>query len=585
MIEQDFNLAQQHHEAGQLAEAEALYRQILSRQPDHRDALHFLGLIELQLEHYDAALLLMNRALALEPDRAEFHANRGVAYLATGNLQQAAESFRRAVELDPDYVEARQNLAAVLRKSGRLDEAVAEYRQIATLRPESAESQNNLGDAQLSAGQIDDAIASFRKALALRPDSPDIQFNLGNALARAHQPDEAIALLRRAEKIRPKDATIHNTLAGALMQKSQYDEAIALLRLTLKLKPDYPGAASDLGNALLAQERIAEAMAAYQAVLKTHPDFAQAHWNYALALLLTGDYSRGWPEFDWRWKLDGYKDVRPDDSRPIWDGSDPAGLRILLYAEQGFGDAIQFFRYASLVSRRGGKVIVRAPKPLLRLFRDSEEITVVPPDAPLPPFDVHYPLMSLPRLFNTTMETIPAVVPYLRTNPELVESWKSRLPADPKRLKVGLAWRGRSIPDPRRSIPLESLAPLREVPDVQWISLQIGAPAPQPPISLVDISAQIADFADTAALMANLDLIVTIDTAVAHLAGALGLHVWTLLPFAPDWRWMLGLEKNAWYPTMRLFRQPRPGDWGNVLKRIAAELNSLSAHRASGGAS
>jgi hypothetical protein len=310
------------------------------------------------------------------------------------------------------------------------------------------------------------------------------------------------------------------------------------------------------------------------------PDNAEAHWHLAGALLRRCDFDEGWREFEWRWRL-RHSAPRRSFTQPEWDGGDLQGRTILLYCEQGFGDVIQFIRYVPLVAKLGAPVIVPAPSQLARLLQSVPGARIVTND-PLPPFDLQLPLLSLPRVFNTGLQTIPAAIPYLHPDPLLVDQWKLKTSCPGNGMKVGLAWAGRATHpnDRNRSISLQRLSPLTEINGPVFFSLHKGEPAAQatnPPagMKLIDLMADVHDFADTAALIANLDLVITVDTAVAHLAGAMGKAVWVLLPFPSDWRWLLNRDDSPWYPTMRLFRQAQPGDWAAPILQIATALRRV----------
>jgi hypothetical protein len=327
--------------------------------------------------------------------------------------------------------------------------------------------------------------------------------------------------------------------------------------------------------------KVAEAEDACRRALLLAPDFAAAHWNLALNLLLQGRYTEGWQEYEWRWRKPDFTSPCRHTDVPLWDGSPLQGRTIVLHAEQGFGDAIQFVRYAPLVARRGGAVVVECHPQLVQLMKTVEGVqAVVPFGAPLPPFSCQAPLLSLPRIFGTTLHTIPSRCPYLFASSEYRDKWTALIYAQSASLRIGLVWAGKSYPDPLRSCRLADLAPLAVTDKVIFYSLQLGAGlehsvSPPTGMRLIDLTAQIHDFADTAALIEQLDLVISIDTAVAHLAGALGKPIFTLLPFAPDWRWMLERSDSLWYPTMRVFRQGHQGDWGPVVTRVHSAFDNL----------
>ena len=424
------------------------------------------------------------------------------------------------------------------------------------------------------AGRLADAEALYRQVLAARPDFVSAYNNLGSILTQREAFDEAVELLAKATNLKPDFSGAWYNLAMALDKLGQYERSIAAYRKTIALDPNYSDAVNNLANVLQSARRLEESVIAHRQAVAMRPDFAWAHWNLGLALLAQGDYAHGWPEFEWRLQVNEPGHPRPNFTQPRWDGSPLHGKRILLWTEQGYGDMMQFVRYVSIVLERGGKPILYCPDNLVRLFRRVPGVeNVIDRAGPLPEFDVECPLMSLPLAVGTTPATILAKIPYLTGDPEM---WRDRL-AGCRGLKVGLVWSGRAMPDPRRTVPFAELAPLAKVPGITWISLQrreADQPHPPPPpgMELIDWTNELGDFADTAALIHHLDLVVSIDTAVVHLAGAMGKTVFALLPFAPDWRWMLNESRTPWYPEMRLFRQPEFGDWKTPIRQIAGIL-------------
>jgi Flp pilus assembly protein TadD len=480
----------------------------------------------------------------MNPSAAIFHGTLGRAMAALGKLYEASIAYRQSLRLDPDQADLWYNLGNVLHKGGAYEDAAAAFREALTRIPNNADAWNNLGNSLYSLGRTDEAIDAFNKALALQPDI----------------------------------AEAHNNLGNALREKGKLDESIAHCRSAIKLDPNYPEAHNNLGSAMLQQLRLDEATSAFERALELKPDHPYAHLNLGLTLLLRGDFEHGWEHYEWRWKLKLLAEYLSDVKQPKWDGSALDGKRILLHAEQGFGDTIQFARLIPQVADRGGKVTLLCPPQLIRLLKGIPAIDeLIPPGQGLPKFDVHCPLLSLAHVLGITVEKIPAQVPYLRIDPELSSRWRKRMPEG--RRRIGLVWAGRASNqnDPNRSIRLEALVPLGGVEGIQFVSLQKGdaaAQASNPPVgmSIIDCGAELEDFTDTAALIDQLDLLITVDTAAAHLAGALGKPVWILLPHFPDWRWMLDREDSPWYPTARLFRQPAVGDWKTPIDRIAQEL-------------
>ena len=428
----------------------------------------------------------------------------------------------------------------------------------------------------MNKGQLDAAIAACRRAIALKPNSPKASVNLGNALAAKGQFDEAMAAYRHVLAIRPDYAEAHCNLANVLREKGELDEALAACRQAIALNPNLPETYVNLGNVLIDKGQLDEAIATYRQAMAIKPDYAEAHHNLGLSLLMRCEFEQGWLEYEWRWKSRSFSSPRRGFSQPRWDGGDLKGRTILLYAEQGIGDTIQFIRYLPMVVERGGKIFVETQKELIRLLRQlpGVERWIARGDA-LPAFDVHCPLMSLPRLFNTTLQTIPSQKDILLPDPALAQAWRLRLEQQPPGFKVGLVWAGRPTHknDRNRSISLSLLAPLATVEGISFYSLQKGEAARQtadPPagMRIIDWTDELHDFADTAALIAQLDLIISVDTAVVHLAASMGKPVWMLIPFVPDWRWTLNRDDSPWYPTIRLFRQTAFGDWPGVIGRV-----------------
>jgi len=440
-------------------------------------------------------------------------------------------------------------LAVQHHRAGRLGEAEQLYRQVLAQQPENADALHFLGVLAHQVGRNDLAVDLISKAIALNPNWPDAYSNLGTVLQEQGQMEAAIAAHRRA----------------------------------VALKPNSPEAYGNLGNALWRHGQRHEAVAAWQQAVALHPNYPDAHHNLSLALLLAGEYRQGWEKFEWRWQRNDYRALQRNFAQPQWDGRPLAGTTILLHAEQGLGDTLQFVRYVPLVAQRGGRVILECQPELQRLLQAVHtDIPVVTKGQSLPHFDLHCPLLSLPRVIGTTLGNIPRQIPYLQANAQAAQTWQNRLAAPGPVMKIGLAWAGSPTHnnDRQRSLKLADLARLAGVSGVRFYSLQKGAAAgeakaPPPGMELTDWTPELNDFAATAALLAHLDLVIAVDTAVVHLAGAMGKPVWTMIPFVPDWRWLLEREDSPWYPTMRLFRQPRIGDWDSVIARMALTLSAL----------
>jgi len=470
---------------------------------------------------------------------------------AQGRRLEAARCYTEALKLFPGFSEAAYNLGRMMQELGRVEEAMACYRQAVRIRPDFAMAWGNLGVACRDAGRLEEAVDCFQQVLRLKPGAPEALNNLGNARRARLEHDEAIACFQAALRHRPADAEIHVNLANAWREKGNPAEAANCLRRAIQLRPD----------------------------------FAEAHWDLAFALLLQGDFQRGFEEYEWRWRRAGF--APRQFPFPEWRGEEPRGRRLLVHAEQGAGDAIQFVRLVAALAARGARVALECPAALAALFESVEGAERVLVRGQLPPepgFDAHVPLLSLPRLLGLTLETIPASTPYLRPPGGRQAMLPAPANSPGRQLKAGLVWRGnpQHKNDRHRSLPVEWLEPLLTVPGVDFYSLQLGAPAGEPPArppfdKLLDLRELIHDFGDTALLMEQLELVISVDTSTIHLAGALGRPAWLLLPCAPDWRWLLAREDSPWYPTLRLFRQPRPGDWASVMREVRAALAARAA--------
>ncbi len=570
------------HQAGDFSNADRLYRQILREEPDNASALHLLGLVAHQTGRHEVAAEHIGRAVRLRPDDAEIISNLGTVRAAQGRPNDAAACFRRAVELAPDFAAARANLGSAFIQLGQPARAEECFRDVLRRQPESADVHANLGVALTEQGRNDEALATLERALQLRPDLASAHYHKGLALGRLGKWDAAAKSYTEAVRCRPDYADAHNNLGAAMERLGRLDEALAGYAQALRLRPDYAEAHNNRAAALTLQGKPNEALGSYEDALHVKPDFAQAHHSRAMIYLAQGDYERGWPEFEWRLQCPG--DAPPAFPKPRWDGSPLDGRTILLCAEQGLGDTIQFVRYAPLVKHRGGTVVLASQKALLPLLAGCPGVDrVVAGEESLPDFDVHMPLLSLPGVFGTTPATVPAHVPYLAADPGLVERWRRDLAAYPG-CRVGIVWQGnpRYQADHWRSAPLAAFGPLARLAGVQLFSLQKGPGVEQlrdfPAVDLgsrLDVDA--GPFMDTAAVLKNLDLVISVDTATAHLAGALGVPVWLALSSAPHWVWMQDRADSPWYPTARLFRQQHPGAWEDVFATIAAEVRKLAA--------
>jgi tetratricopeptide (TPR) repeat protein len=649
----DIEVALQLHRAGNLARAQDVYSQILSRHPHQPAVLHLAGLAGYQAGNLDLAADLIRKALRFAPDNPAFFESLANILRARGDVDEAMVCYQNAltlrpdsvealfhlgrlhhdrgdliqatlyygktIQFAPDFMEAYYNLGLVYASQSDSNKAILCYRKSLELRPEFAAAHNNLGRALLDTGRLKQAVECFQRAIRLKPDFAEPHYNLGDAYHRLKQPATAVEHFQRAVQIQPRmleaynnlgnvwqelgnlDAAIENysqvvrlkpelaegyyNLGSALRAQERFIEATEALQCALKLKPDYAEAYNNLGLSRKSLGDLNQAAALFSQALRIKPDLAEAHWNRSFTYLLQGNFDDGWKDYDWRFRLEKWTTIYPFRlSKPRWDGKPAPDQRILIHDEQGLGDTIQFVRYLPLARPLCGRLIFETRDsliPLLRGFPGIDELIGRSADGiPAADFDLHMPLLRLPGLFRTTSKTIPSRVPYLFAPQEKIDLWKNRLAGDG--LKVGLVWAGRPqhANDRNRSCLIAHFHRIIAIRPIQFVGLQKGRAAAQIddlPLQLRfrNFGGELEDFTDTAGLLHNLDLVISVDTAVAHLAGALGKPVWVLLPFIPDWRWMMNRQDSPWYPTMKLFRQKRFGDWANVIETVTEELNKL----------
>jgi tetratricopeptide (TPR) repeat protein len=543
-----FNNAIRLHQAGRLDDAEKIYRRVLEVQSDHFDSLHMLGVVDIQRRNYAEAVRKINSALELNPNLGEAFNNRGTA----------------------------------LRELKRLDEALASHDKAIALKPDYAEAFNNRGNVLLELKCFDEALASYDRAIALKPDYAEAFHNRGAAAKELKRLDEALACYDKAIGLNPYYANAFNSRGNVLMEQRSLHEALASYDKAIALKPDHATAFYNRGTALRELKRLDDALASYDRAIGLRADYADAFNSRGMLKLLRGRYHDGWSDYEWRWRLRN-KEIRPTINAPDWQGEDLADRRIAIYPELHFGDVIQFARYLPLLNRRGANVTFLAPARLIRLFRPlSPEIALVTSVDGRASFDFQCALMSLPRWFGTELSSIPNQTPFLSAERDLVARWKNKI--GEVGFRIGIAWQG--TPQwtfDRRRFPLTEIVPLLRLPDVRFISLQKNdgvdqlkdLPVDTKVEALGDFDNGSDGFIDTAAVMENLDLIITSDTSIAHLAGALGRPTWVALKYVPDWRWLLDRDDSPWYPTMRLFRQETDGDWKSVFAKMERDLRSL----------
>lgn len=599
--------------AGKIRAAEARLREILRREPDHFDALYWLALLAIRSQRPAEALVSLERALQIRPDSASalnargstlralkkpeealasydralagdatdssVHNNRGNVLKDLGRHAQALESYDRALALQGDFPEAHFNRGLTLDAMGQAEEALQAFDRALALRPQYAEAHNSRGIVLQTGKQIEAALASFEAALEARPDYTDALSNRGAALHALGRHDESLASYDRSLALRPEHAEAWYNRGNTLRSLGLLHAAVTSFSQAINLRPDYPEAYVNRGLVEQDLGQVDGAIRSYERAIDLKPSHVEAHWNLSLALLVQGDLVRGFDKYEWRWQRPSVR-LPPDSHlRPRWTGQEPlAGRRLLLRSEQGFGDTIQFCRYAQLCAEQGAEVILEVQQELVPLLQSlTGPAQVIARGTALPAHDLQCPLLSLPHAFRTSASGIPAPLRYLAAEPARREAWQARL-APLARPRVGVVVSGSPTHgrDKERSLTLHDLLTEVDLP-LQWVSLQkecrkgdlatIRARA-----DIAWYGTALADFADTAALIEAVDLVLTVDTSVAHLAGALGKPVWVMLPFSPDWRWLWHGSTTPWYPAMRLFRQPTRGDWPAVFAEVRGAL-------------
>jgi tetratricopeptide (TPR) repeat protein len=605
------------HHAGRLDAAAAAYAAALEVEPGNVSALRCLGVLRSQQGDVQAALSLLQAAAHFAPEMPEVYNDLGSVLRQRGALEEAVRAFREAIRLQPAFAEAEFNLGLTFEALGRADDALHAYDKSLQANPLRHEARFNRAAIRFRRGQFVSAIADLKEIIAHDGRSIDVGLLLGRAYREngswndAEQlykalsvayPDNAEILVHlatcrlvqqryaaaersclQAITLDPDHAEAHFKAGVAQLHQSKATEAAEHLGRAVALRPDNADAVLHYAVALQRTGAIDKAQAGFERALDLAPDNADVHWYLADFLLLRGEYQRGWNEFEWRWRHERFMTPHWEFSQPMWNGEDIRGKTILIHPEQGFGDMLQFVRYVPMVAELGARVLLGSPPELAHLLAESIDVQgVYVSRAQLPEFDVHCPLLSLPRIFHTEVETIPARVPYLHADHQANRRWKDSFSSFVGTCNVGIIWSGNPGQEhnTHRACRLEQMKPLFAVNGARFFSLQKGAPAAQlrevtETNGVIDLSPQLSDFAETAAVMHNLDLIISTDTGPVHLAGALARPVWLLLSAIPDWRWLLGRDDSPWYPTMRLFRQGGIGKWDDLIGRVARELEAF----------
>ncbi len=566
--------------SGRFSEARALYDALLKSHPRQSKALTNLGAIEFQTGHFEAGLRLIQQSLQLDANQPYALYNIGNELLKLKRYDEALDYCNRAIALKPDFAEAYNNLGVIFENLGQENEALINYDRAIALRPNYPEAHNNRGIILHHLKRYDEALAGYERAISLQPDYAKAHNNRGNLFKDLKQLNEALLCYEQAIRLMPSFAEAYFNRGVLLASIENFNEAILNYDRAIALSPDYADAYCNRGYALQQLNKFENALHDYNRAIEIDAGFYLAKWNKAFLLLMLGEYGEGWKLYESRWHV-YQKQFFRNFTQPLWLGGEPSlrGKTLLIHAEQGLGDLIQFCRYAPMAEALGAEVLIEAPSSMLSLMKTLKgNCTIVEKNKPLPHFDLQCPVMSLPLAFNTMVQTIPHDIPYLSVAEHKKQQWSNRL-GSKKVLRVGLAWSG-SAANRKRIISLTQLKPLFQVP-VEFHSLQKEISATDAMLlnSLDHVHHhhnELADFADTAALISELDLVITIDTSVAHLAGALGRPVWVLLPFAPDFRWLIDREDSPWYPTAKLFRQTAIDDWDSVVTQVADKLRQYT---------
>ena len=608
-----FEKALKLHQSGELASAAGFYKEILRDQPGHIDAIFFLGTLHLQQGHLDMAAMFLlqvirrqpghiaalnnigtvlqkkgkfdeaierfKHVLALRPDYDEAYYNLGITLQLQGKFDEAIDNYRKAMFFGSDCALVHYSLGNVLKEQGKLDKAIECYQRAIKINPDFAKANNNLGAALQEQGKLEDAVEKYEHAIDLDPGYAMAYNNLGSVLQELGKLEEAVESYEHAIDLDPGYAMAYNNLGSALQELGKPEDAVENYDRAIELDPGYAMAYNNLGSALQELGKLEEAVESYEHAIELLPDEATAHKNMSTVLLLTENFKEGWLEYEWRLRTKDHG-LRTFQ-QPRWEGARLDGKSIFVHAEQGFGDTIQFIRYLPMVQALGGHVIFECGRNLYRLLKNCPGIDCIvermSDNKTSIPFDVHVPLLSLPGILGTALETISSVVPYITVDSGLVAEWRKRFVRD-ENFKIGIVWTGNpKFRNRNRSCSLVDFAPLATIPGFTVYSLQKGKASEEifyhsDGMEIINLENELNDFADTAAAIANLDLVISTDTAVVHLAGSIGKPVWTLLHRIPDWRWLLNRDDSPWYPSMRLFRQTELHDWTSVFEQVKEAL-------------
>lgn len=604
------------HRQAKLDDARKIYEQVLAQQANHFDALYLLGTLSAQLKQFALAVDLLSKASQINPQHTVCYVNRGIALQALQRFDDAVLSFDQAIKIKPDYAQAYYHRANVLQELQRLDAALSDYDQALAIDPdyfqvyynrgnvlhqlqrreaalwnydqairinsEHAEFYANRGIVLLELNRLDAALSSFDFALQLNPDTALSHAHRAAALQKLRRFEEALCSYDQAISLQAECAEHHYNRALVLHELQRLEDALLSYDQAIRIQSDYVDAHYNRAIALRELQRLDEAKSSYLQAIRIEPDFAQAHWNLALCHLLAGNFNEGWQGYEWRWREQNLTQEKRCFKQSLWLGTESLQDKtILLYAEQGLGDTLQFCRYVSCIAQLGANIILEVQRPLVRLLRQLEGVCqLVAQGDDLPDFDYQCPLCSLPLVFKADLSTIPAVPKSIIPDVDLVAKWRGLLGHSSKP-RIGIVWRGNAQHgnDQKRSVDLALLIPFLS-PLYDYFSLQKELSESDQNLLVQDsrikhFGSALDDFSDTAALCELMDIVISVDTSVAHLAGTLGKPTWILLPYCPDWRWLLGRNDSPWYPSVKLYRQEKPGDWDGVLQRLYFDLQKL----------
>ena len=619
-VEDALQRAVRYHNTGEFGYAVELYTKVLEVSPNHPEAMHLLGVLGSQFGQHEEAIGLISQAIEISPNQPVYHCNLGNALQAQGKFEEAKQSFQQCLDIDPNMAEAHYNLGCVLEQQGEVEDAVQAYHKAVAANPKHVGAHINLGNTLQGQSKLEEAIQAYQRAIGIDPNVAEAHYNLGCVFEQQDQISDAVEAYQNAIDRKPDYIEALNNLGNIHRVLGDLGEATQVYQQVLSISPDvgetlynlgviehkqgqmgkaveyyqraiqadvsFTKAHRNLGYLLKERQELNEAVQIYRHALDIDPNDPEVHMGLASVLLLRGDFEEGWEEYEWRWESESLLPFKQDFIQPFWDGSPLGDKTILLHAEQGFGDAIQFIRYVDTIANSKVNIIVECQPELVTLFETMDSIKqVIPRGESLPDYDVHAPLLSLPRLLKTDLDSIPNQVPYL--SPATPET--TMILDDPSKLKIGLVWAADldsevenwlMFASASRSIELLDFATLFDFEVCQFYSLQVDSARTDIIIydfedKIIDLGASFDTFSDTTAAIMQLDLVISVDTAVAHLTGALGKPIWTLLPVLADWRWMLNRFDSSWYPTMKLFRQEEVGNWDTVIQNIGIELTQL----------